>query len=124
MKIPTDTTSREFDRYNSAFASKQAGREVYIHPNFHGYIRGEIRSNSAVEQRLLDEIEALVSRHFSNRRKSIEIDTEEVIERFESPGRYYSRDLIEWCDPRKMRFLGATIEKGTPGRPIGYLPDP
>lgn len=123
VKMPTDTKSREFDCYNSAFASKHSGREVEIHPTFRGHIRGEIRSDNAEEQRLLDRIETLVTRHFSNRRKSVEIDTHEVIDRFESRG-WYSRDLIEWCDPGKMRFLGATIEKGAPGRSIGYLPDP
>jgi hypothetical protein len=123
MKMPTDTKSREFDRYNSAFSSKLSGREVHIYPTFGGRIRGEIRSDNAEEQRMLEGIEALVSRHFSNRRKSVEIGTEEVIDRFESPA-WYSRDLIEWCDPRKMRFIGATIEKGAPGRSIGYLPDP
>lgn len=121
MKMPIDTRSRDYDSYDSAFASKQCGRTVHIHPTFKGHITGDIRTDSEAEGRQLDAIEALVARHFFDRTKVTDIDTGEVIEHHAS-GVWYSKDLVDWCDAKKMKFLGATsLDEKT--RAVGFLPD-
>lgn len=121
MKMPIDTHSPDYDRYDSTFASKHSGRTIHIHPTFQGVINGEIKTDSEAEGRRLDEIEALVARHFFDRTKVIDIDTGELVGRRAS-GVWYSMDLVGWCDAKKMKFLGAA-KLDENNRAIGYLPD-
>jgi len=121
LEMPMDTHSRDYDSYDSAFASRISGRSVHVHPTFRGRITGEIKTESEKEQRQLGEIEALVSRYFFNQIRVIEIDSGATIESFSS-GLWHSRDLIGWCDLTKSKFLTARKGDEKTG-PIAHLPD-
>jgi hypothetical protein len=121
IQMPINTRSRNYDVYDSAFVSKSSGRTVHIHPTFRGRMMGEIKTASKTEQRRLEEIENLVARHFFRNIKGVDIDSGEVIARHPS-GVYHSRDLVGWCDAKKMKFLSASSGEDKT-RPIGYLPD-
>jgi len=117
--LPISIQSRDYNAYDSTLASKNCGRAVHVHPTFHGRIGGEIKTGSETELRRLEAIEAFVARPFFNTIKGIDIDTGEVVERLESRN-WSSRDLADWCDASRKRFLSATAREDET-RPMGYL---
>ncbi|MBB3571784.1 hypothetical protein [Rhizobium sp. BK491] len=91
-------------------------------PTYEGIISGTIHANNSAADHALMRIEAVVERHFGNKIKLVDLESGEVLNRYESIV-WYCHDQIDWCDVEKKRFLSTSRGRGQEGRIVAQMPD-
>ncbi|WP_271023072.1 hypothetical protein [Rhizobium sp. RCAM05973] len=70
-------------------------------PTYDGRIEGSIHAGEGEDKQM----RARIERHFGNRIKTIDVDSGEVVNSYES-SEWYTRDQIDWCSSEKTASCG------------------
>jgi hypothetical protein len=121
-KTTGETDWVERRKYSPEAMSSIMAEYGVLWPTYEGRISGTIHANDAAADHVLTRIEAVVERHFGNKIKLVDLESGEVLNRYESIV-WYSRDQIDWCDVERKRFLSTSRDRGEEGSIVAQMPD-